>query len=139
MNARLMCTRKKELEYSFGLYLDIDGRKVFGKAGAQILEAVEERGSMKAAAKELKMSYRFTWNYLTRMRKELHQPVVVTRRGGTPSAKKMGGGGTTLTPLAKTLLKEFRETERLMQQILSRREGPAVTSQVSNVNRKASP
>jgi molybdate transport repressor ModE-like protein len=67
----------------------------------------------------------------------LHQPVVVTHRGGTPSAKKKGGGGTTLTPLAKALLKEFRETERFMQQILSRRERPAVTSEVYNVNRKA--
>jgi molybdate transport system regulatory protein len=97
---------------------------VFGKAGAQILEAVGERGSITAAARELKMSYRFTWNYLTRSRKDLHQPVVVTRRGGTPSAKKKDG---TLTPFAKVLLKDFTETERLMRQILSRREGTAVT------------
>jgi len=128
VNAQLMSARKKKLEYTIGLYLNTDDRRVFGKAGAQILEAVGECGSITAAARKLKVSYRFTWNYLTRLRKELHQPVVVTRRGGTPSAKKKGGGGTTLTPFAKVLLKDFTETERLMQQTLSRREKPAVTS-----------
>jgi molybdate transport system regulatory protein len=123
-----MYARKKKFEYTFGLHLNTNGRRVFGKAGAQILQAVEERGSITAAAKELKMSYGFTWNYLIRVRKELHQPVVVTRRGGTLSAKKKGGGGATLTPLAKALLKDFTETERFIWQILSRREGPFVTS-----------
>ena len=128
MNAQLMSAGKKKLKYTFGLYLNTDGRRVLGNAGAQILEAVEERGSIAAAAKKLKVSYGFAWNYLMRMRKDLHQPLVVTRRGGTPSAKRKGGGGTTLTPLAKALLKDFTETERLMREILSKREGPAVTS-----------
>lgn len=130
-----MQARKKKIEYTFELYLNAGGRIVFGKTGAQILEAVEEHGSMVMAAKKLEMSYRFTWNYLSRMRKELHQPVVVTRRGGTSSAKKKGGGGTTLTPTARALLKEFRETERLMRQILSNREVPALIS-APNFQRK---
>jgi molybdate transport system regulatory protein len=134
-----MCARKKRLEYTFGLYLTTDGRRVFGKSGAQVLEAIEKCGSITAAAKELKMSYGFTWNHLARMRKELHQPLIVTRRGGAAAAKKKGGGGAALTPLAKVLLKEFRETERLMQQFLSRKEGPSATSQVSNANRNVSP
>ena len=116
-----MKARRRDLEYSFRLYLNADGQRVLGKGGAQILEAVDEYGSIAAAAEELEMSYKFTWDYLIRMKRRLHQPVIVTRRGGTRNGKKRGGGGTTLTPLARKLLEEFKETERLMQSILGKR------------------
>jgi molybdate transport repressor ModE-like protein len=135
-----MSVRKGKLEYNFGLYLNADGQRVFGRDGAEILEALEEYGSIAAAAKKLQISYRFTWNCLVRMTRSLHQPVVVRRRGTTRYAGSKGGGGTTLTPVARVLLQEFRETERFMQQTLSRRENPATTSvTVSNANRKATP
>ena len=73
-----MGVRKGKLEYTFGLYLDSDGRRVFGREGADILEAVEKRGSITAAARELEMSYRLAWNHLIRMGEALRQPVVVT-------------------------------------------------------------
>jgi len=86
------------------------------------LEAVDECGSITAAAKKLEMSYKFTWDYLIRMRRRLHQPVIVTHRGGTRAGKKKGGGGTMLTPSARKLLKEFKETERQVQNVLRKRE-----------------
>jgi molybdate transport system regulatory protein len=128
VNVRLMCARKTNLQYAFRLYLNADGQRVLGKGGAQILEAVEEYGSIAAAAKELEMSYKFAWDYLVRMRRRLHQPVIVTHRGGTRDGKKKGGGGTMLTPVARALLKEFRETERLMRNILTKRERATVRS-----------
>jgi len=90
------------------------------------LEAVDEYGSIAAAAEELEMSYKFTWDYLIRMRTRLHQPVIVTRRGGTRDGRKKGGGGATLTPAARALLKEFRQTERLVRKMLLNRERGAV-------------
>ena len=117
-----MCARKRDLEYTFRLYLNANGQRILGKGGAQILEAVDEHGSIAAAAEELEMSYKFTWDYLIRMRRRLHQPVIVTHRGGARNGKKRGGGGTTLTPIARTLLKEFKETERHMRSILTKRE-----------------
>jgi molybdate transport system regulatory protein len=126
-----MRARKTDLEYRFRLYLNSNGQRVLGKGGAQILEAVDEYGSIAAAAEELEMSYKFTWDYLIRMRRRLHQPVIVTHRGGTRNGKKKGGGGTTLTPVARTLLKEFKETERLMRNILiksGRNTGRAISS-----------
>jgi molybdate transport system regulatory protein len=117
-----MGARKANLEYTFRLYLNSDDQRVLGKGGAQILEAVDECGSITAAAKKLEMSYKFTWDYLTRMRRRLHQPVIVTYRGGTRAGKKKGGGGTMLTPSARKLLKEFKETERQVQNVLKKRE-----------------
>jgi molybdate transport system regulatory protein len=126
-----MRSRKTDLGYSFRLYLNSNGQRILGKGGAQILEAVDEYGSIAAAAEELEMSYKFTWDYLIRIRRRLHQPVIVTHRGGTRNGKKKGGGGTTLTPVARTLLKEFKETERLVRKILiksGRNTGRAVSS-----------
>ena len=130
-----MCVRKMDLEYTFRLYLNANGQRILGKGGAQILEAVNAYGSIAAAASELEMSYKFTWDYLTRMRRRLHQPVIVTYRGGTQNGKKKGGGGTTLTPIARTLLKEFRETERLVRKMLSKR-GRSGLSTLSRSNNK---
>ena len=125
---RLMTTRKGKLEYAFGLYLNIDGQRVIGKEEAEILEALEKYGSIAAAAKQLERSYRFTWNCLTRMTRSLHQPIVVTRRGGTRHARRKGGGATTLTPVARLLLKQFKETEQIMQLALSRNGGTSAAS-----------
>ena len=62
-----MRVRKGKLEYAFGLYLNVDGQRVIGKEEAEILEALEEFGSIAAAAKKRERSYKFTWNCLIRM------------------------------------------------------------------------
>jgi molybdate transport system regulatory protein len=116
-----MSVRKRKLEYAFGLYLNVDGQRIIGKDEAEILEALEKYGSIAAAAKKLERSYRFTWNCLIRMTRSLHQPIVVTRRGTTKYASRKGGGATTLTPVARLLVTEFRETERLMRKPLQER------------------
>ena len=123
-----MAVRKRKLEYAFGLYINVDGHRVIGREEVEILESLEKYGSIAAASKELERSYGFTWNCLTRMTRSLHQPIVVTRRGGTKYARRKGGGATTLTPVARLLLKQFKETEHIMWLTLSRIEDPPATS-----------
>ena len=112
---------KRPLFYSFRLYLDSNGERVLGKGGALILEAIDEHGSIALAAEELGMSYKFVWDYLRRMRQRLGRPLIMTHRGGTPNTKRRGGGGTTLTPLGRRLLGDFRVTETLVRRMLSER------------------
>jgi molybdenum-dependent DNA-binding transcriptional regulator ModE len=52
------------------------------------------------------------------MRKILGEPVVVTRRGGFSDRKKKGGGGASLTPVARVLSKEYRSTERKLNEVI---------------------
>ena len=106
------------MHYSYRLYLNVSGKRALGKGGAQILEAIDEYGSIVGAARKLGMSYKFVWDYLTRMRKRLKEPIILTHRGGTGLGKKKGGGGTTLTPFAKTLLKEYKSAEALVNHAL---------------------
>jgi molybdate transport system regulatory protein len=116
-----MRRRKRPLLYSFRLYLNTNGERVLGKGGAQILEAIEEYGSIAMAADELDMSYKFVWDYLERMQHRLRQPMIVTRRGGSPHRSRKGGGGTSLTPLARMLLRDFKDTETQVYKTLSKR------------------
>ena len=111
---------KRTFQYALRLYLNVDGKRVLGKGGAQILEAIDRQGSIAAAAKELHMSYKFVWDYLTRMSNRLKKPVIVTRRGGTRHGKRKGGGGTKLTPLAHALLKNYRTTENRLHATISK-------------------
>jgi len=112
---------ERSLSYGFRLYLNADGERVLGKGGALILEAIDEHGSISLAAEELGMSYKFVWDYLGRMKQRLGRPLITTRRGGTLHTKRRGGGGTTLTPVARKLLKDFKTTETLVRRTLSAR------------------
>jgi molybdate transport system regulatory protein len=112
--------KKGRFGYSVRLYLNADGKRVLGKGGAQILEAIEDCGSISRAAEELGMSYKFVWDYLTRIRRIVRAPIVLTYRGGAESHRK-GGGGTTLTPFARRMLQEFHSTETDLKKVLSRR------------------
>jgi molybdate transport system regulatory protein len=113
-----LINKKRNFEYSYRLYLNLQGKRVLGKGGAQILEAINEQGSITAAAAKLGMSYKFVWDYLVRMRKILKEPVIVTHRGGSLK-RRQGGGGTLLTPLAKSLLRDYRSKDRIVSSILS--------------------
>lgn len=128
--------RKKNLQYSYRLYLNSAGKRVLGKGGAQILEAIDEHGSIAAAAEKLGMSYKFVWDYLIRIRKILKEPIIITHRGGTGHRRKKGGGGAVLTPLARTLLKEFRSTEGLVNDILSYEKRSVILPRFSATNRR---
>ncbi len=116
-----MKDHKPLLHYDFRLYLNADGERVLGKGGAQILESIDEHGSIAMAAEELDMSYKFVWDYLGTMKQRLKRPLITTHRGGTPHTKRKGGGGTTLTPIARMLLRDFKSTEALVHRTLSQR------------------
>ncbi len=90
------------------------------------MEAIDQHGSIVMAAEELDMSYKFVWDYLGRMNQRLRRPMIMTRRGGTRHRRRKGGGGTALTPLARTLLRDFKATEILVRKTLSERKPRAV-------------
>ena len=78
------------------------GRPVFGDGRAELLERIGESGSIRAAAEQMKMSYRHAWSHLARMEKALGKKLVVRHAGGP------AGGGSTLTPAGRKLLADYR-------------------------------
>ncbi len=82
---------------------DDTGKVVFGLGRLKILEAIDRCGSLNAAAKELKMSYRGLWGKIKTTEESLGKPLLIKNAGGS------SGGGSELTPLAKHLIKEFKK------------------------------
>ncbi len=82
---------------------DNDGKVIFGLGRLKILEAIDRCGSLNAAAKELKMSYRGLWAKIKITEESLGKSLLEKKTGGA------SGGGSELTPLARNLIDEFRK------------------------------
>lgn len=87
---------------------DAQGRIIFGLGRMRILKAIEKCGSLNAAAKELKMSYRAVWGKIKVTEEALGRPLLVRSKGGS------SGGGSALTPFARTLLERYLALSRII-------------------------
>lgn len=76
--------------------------KCFGPGIAQLLELVEERRSLRAAAQTMGMAYSKAWTVVRRCEDALGYPLLVTATGGR------NGGGAELTEEARRLLHGYR-------------------------------
>ena len=85
---------------------DEEGKVVFGLGRLKILEAVNRLGSLKAAAKELKMSYRALWGRVKATEERLGFPLLVRSKGGAL------GGGSQLMPFAKEFVEQFKQLHK---------------------------
>lgn len=81
----------------------------FGKGIAQILELVEQYGSLTAAYKTMGMSSSKAWKILHRAEADLGYPLLKSVSGGAH------GGGTVLTPEGKELLEKYSQFEAQLQ------------------------
>ncbi len=52
------------MEIKYKIWIEKDGKVIFGKGRDNILQAVDEQKSLNAAAKKLEMSYRAAWGRL---------------------------------------------------------------------------
>jgi molybdate transport system regulatory protein len=67
----------------------------------RILEAIKRCGSINAAAKDLKMSYRAVWGKIQATEESLGEPLLERNVGGA------SGGGSRLTPFAEKIMQRF--------------------------------
>ncbi len=77
-----------------------------GPGKADLLEAIQRTGSISAAGRELKMSYRRAWLLVDTMNRCFQQPLVETSTGGA------SGGGALVTELGRDVLHRFRTIEK---------------------------
>ena len=83
--------------------IDPSGDVLFGMGRVKILEAIEQLGSINAAAKALRMSYRAVWGRIKATEERLGRDLIIRTTGGAK------GGGSALTPYAKELIAGFRK------------------------------
>jgi molybdate transport system regulatory protein len=85
--------------------IDLAGGLRIGPGKVAVLEEIARSGSISAAGRALRMSYRRTWELVEDMNNGLGTPVVETAAGGS------GGGGTVLTPAGKAIIERYRAIE----------------------------
>ena len=76
-----------------------------GPGKAALLAAIERTGSISAAAREMRMSYRRAWTLVETMNASFHEPVVISATGGA------GGGGARITARGRDVLARYRAME----------------------------
>ena len=77
-----------------------------GPGKIRLLELVGESGSISAAGRSMKMSYRRAWLLIDSVNRSFRSPVVETQLGGTH------GGGAVLTDFGHDLIARYRSIER---------------------------
>jgi molybdate transport system regulatory protein len=84
------------------LWMEFDEDRFFGPGRVELLERIDQTGSINQAAKEMRMSYKKAWDMITMLNKQAKQPVVILQAGGEK------GGGARITEEAKELIAYHR-------------------------------
>ena len=87
------------------LRVDLASGARIGPGKVALLEEIARAGSISAAGRALRMSYRRAWELVEDLNRHLGTPVVSTAAGGT------GGGGARLTDAGQTLVSAYRALE----------------------------
>lgn len=85
--------------------LDLASGARIGPGKVAVLEEIARSGSISAAGRALRMSYRRTWELVEDLNRNLGTPVVETAAGGS------GGGGAVLTRAGKAIVERYRAIE----------------------------
>jgi molybdate transport system regulatory protein len=103
------------------LRIDLTSRVRLGPGKIRLLEEVERQGSISAAGRTLKMSYRRAWLLIDELNSYFREPVVATRLGGT------GGGKASVTALGRTVIGAYRAMEKDAERMVRRRSAPLLS------------
>ena len=89
------------------LRLDLANGHHIGPGKIALLEAIRAKGSIRAAAHQLGMSYRRAWLMVENINDALRKPAVTSVQGGR------SGGGTLLTDVGEEVIQIYHSVEGL--------------------------
>jgi molybdate transport system regulatory protein len=85
--------------------VDLAPTSRLGPGKIDLLEAIEETGSISGAGRLMKMSYRRAWLLVDDLNRMFRRPLVEASTGGA------NGGGAHLTPLGREVVAHYRAIE----------------------------
>ena len=94
--------KSKDCERAVRLRVVIAPGVSLGPGKADLLEAIRDTGSISAAGRNMRMSYKRAWPHVDELNSLFDRPLVEASKGGS------GGGGASLTPLGDDVLARYR-------------------------------
>jgi len=91
-----------DIGLSGAVWLNKDHHKFLGGDRIRLLEKIDEIGSITQAAKAVGISYKTAWEIVNLVNNLADKPLVDRMAGGK------GGGGTTLTPEGKSVIRQYQ-------------------------------
>jgi len=104
--------RDDAMEIRYKVWLEKDGKVIFGRGREEMFRAIMDCKSLQAAAKELKMSYRAAWGRLKASEERLGIKLVES-----DGAKK----SLRLTAQARELLEQYEQFEKDLNDFLQKK------------------
>ena len=91
--------------FNINCHLEIEknGETFLTTKRVALLKLIKQKGSINAAAKELKMSYQQAWHFIKEMNEHSPLPLVIRKRGGA------NGGGAEVTRFGEKSILEFEK------------------------------
>jgi molybdate transport system regulatory protein len=86
--------------------IDLDSEGRIGPGKIQLLENIQQFGSISAAGRAMDMSYKRAWDLVDEINRICRQAAVERQTGGK------NGGGAMLTPFGISLVSRYRKIER---------------------------
>ena len=87
------------------LRIDFDEDRAIGPGKIKLLELIDALGSISAAGRQMKMSYRRAWLLVDDLNRSFREPLVASQTGGAH------GGGASLTPAGVAVVRHYRAVE----------------------------
>ncbi|MEN6331994.1 MAG: LysR family transcriptional regulator [Smithella sp.] len=97
------------MEIKYKIWIEKDGKVVFGKGRDDILKAIDEQRSLNAAAKKLEMSYRAAWGRLKASQERMGMRLVDIG---------VHDKSMQLTPQARAIIARFEKLEQDVEELL---------------------
>lgn len=91
------------------------GELLFGKGKTEILEYIEQEGSIAGAAEKMGLSYKKAWTHIKILQSLHRDELVMTKKGGH------GKGGSLLTQKAKEVIEQYLKLQRDIEEFANKR------------------
>ena len=98
------------------LWVEKDGKLLMGTGRATLLERIDELGSISAAAKSMKLTYRNAWLWVEAMNRLAGTPLVEKSAGGDH------GGYARLTEEGRRIVTEYKTKRSQFRKLMQERD-----------------
>jgi molybdate transport system regulatory protein len=95
------------------LRIYFDAETMLGPGKADLLQGIQETGSISAAGRRMGMSYKRAWTLVDTLNHYFRQPLVISAAGGK------SGGGANLTPLGIEVLARYRHMQTATERAIA--------------------